>query len=210
MPPRSPWMKRRIFGFQRRVWWPKWTPASSSSLRPISAIVESLPWVVWMWLPRARGTRPRRSVRRAGPRPRGTGAGAPGPRGSWTVAREFRRVRAGGPAGPLRRRKSPLPRRAPEGRLEVLRQRRPHLHPSALDGMLERDAGRMQELPGKPEIRRAAAVLGVADHRVPDGQQMRPDLVRAPGLQPHAQERRLGQRPLGLEVGDRRARVVRV
>src|SRR3954466_3703932 len=24
-------MKRRIFGFQRRVWWPKWTPASSSS-----------------------------------------------------------------------------------------------------------------------------------------------------------------------------------
>src|SRR5438132_10016119 len=24
-------MKRRILGFQRRVWWPKWTPASSSS-----------------------------------------------------------------------------------------------------------------------------------------------------------------------------------
>src|SRR3954463_1028806 len=24
-------MKRRIFGFQRRVWWPKWTPASRSS-----------------------------------------------------------------------------------------------------------------------------------------------------------------------------------
>ena len=23
MPPRSPKMKRRIFGFQRRVWWPK-------------------------------------------------------------------------------------------------------------------------------------------------------------------------------------------
>ena len=31
MPLRSPKMKRRIFGFQRRVWWPKWTPASSSS-----------------------------------------------------------------------------------------------------------------------------------------------------------------------------------
>src|ERR671922_489407 len=31
MPPRSVKMKRRIFGFQRRVWWPKWTPASSSS-----------------------------------------------------------------------------------------------------------------------------------------------------------------------------------
>ena len=23
-----------IFGFQRRVWWPKWTPASSRSLMP--------------------------------------------------------------------------------------------------------------------------------------------------------------------------------
>ena len=31
MPPRSVKMKRFIFGFQRRVWWPKWTPASSSS-----------------------------------------------------------------------------------------------------------------------------------------------------------------------------------
>ena len=31
MPPRSPKMNRFIFGFQRRVWWPKWTPASSSS-----------------------------------------------------------------------------------------------------------------------------------------------------------------------------------
>src|SRR5262252_5874472 len=30
MPPRSVKMNRRIFGFQRRVWWPKWTPASSS------------------------------------------------------------------------------------------------------------------------------------------------------------------------------------
>src|SRR5512133_2503538 len=37
MPPRSPKMKRRIFGFQRRVWWPKWTPASRSS-RIVTAI----------------------------------------------------------------------------------------------------------------------------------------------------------------------------
>src|SRR5687767_903304 len=29
MPLRSAKMKRRIFGFQRRVWCPKWTPASS-------------------------------------------------------------------------------------------------------------------------------------------------------------------------------------
>src|SRR6476660_9853467 len=31
MPERSAKMKRRIFGFHRRVWWPKWTPASSQS-----------------------------------------------------------------------------------------------------------------------------------------------------------------------------------
>ena len=31
MPPRSPKMNRRILGFQRLVWWPKCTPASSSS-----------------------------------------------------------------------------------------------------------------------------------------------------------------------------------
>src|ERR671914_2075161 len=47
VPPRSPWMKRRILGFQRRVWWPKWTPASSSSLMPISVAKESAPfWFV--------------------------------------------------------------------------------------------------------------------------------------------------------------------
>src|SRR4051794_27798903 len=39
-------MKRRIFGFQRRVWWPKWTPASSSSRRStwVSVAIEA-PWV---------------------------------------------------------------------------------------------------------------------------------------------------------------------
>ncbi|GAA2138775.1 hypothetical protein GCM10009802_48460 [Streptomyces synnematoformans] len=31
MPLRSVKMKRFIFGFQRRVWCPKWTPLSSSS-----------------------------------------------------------------------------------------------------------------------------------------------------------------------------------
>src|SRR4029077_3389306 len=35
-------MKRRMFGFQRRVWWPKWTPASSSSFRPASGMHFSL------------------------------------------------------------------------------------------------------------------------------------------------------------------------
>src|SRR5713226_2188387 len=36
MPLRSPKMYSFIFGFQRRVWWPKWTPASSSSFIVIS------------------------------------------------------------------------------------------------------------------------------------------------------------------------------
>src|SRR5512135_3852569 len=31
IPLRSAKMYGRILGFQRRVWWPKWTPASSSS-----------------------------------------------------------------------------------------------------------------------------------------------------------------------------------
>src|SRR5690348_12901771 len=36
-------MNLRIFGFQRRVWWPKWTPASRSS-RMLTAIW-FLPWL---------------------------------------------------------------------------------------------------------------------------------------------------------------------
>src|SRR5437016_9330597 len=42
MPPRSAKMKRRILGFQRRVWWPKWTPASSRSrIETAPAFVET-------------------------------------------------------------------------------------------------------------------------------------------------------------------------
>src|SRR3954470_18691600 len=46
MPSRSPKMNRRIFGFQRRVWWPKCTPASSRSRRStwMSVAIEA-PWV---------------------------------------------------------------------------------------------------------------------------------------------------------------------
>src|ERR1700730_14687312 len=36
MPLRSPKMYSFIFGFQRRVWWPKCTPASSNSFMVIS------------------------------------------------------------------------------------------------------------------------------------------------------------------------------
>jgi hypothetical protein len=37
MPLRSPKMYSFIFGFQRFVWWPKFTPASSSSFLAIAA-----------------------------------------------------------------------------------------------------------------------------------------------------------------------------
>ena len=41
MPDRSVKMKRRIFGFQHRVWWPKCTPASSSSRMEATAMTDS-------------------------------------------------------------------------------------------------------------------------------------------------------------------------
>src|SRR6185369_13567057 len=37
MPLRSPKMYSFIFGFQRFVWWPKWTPASSRSFIAVAA-----------------------------------------------------------------------------------------------------------------------------------------------------------------------------
>ena len=43
MPLRSPKMNRFIFGFQRRVWCPKWTPASSSCFMVTTATMGSLP-----------------------------------------------------------------------------------------------------------------------------------------------------------------------
>ena len=56
MPSRSPKMKRRIFGFQRRVWWPKWTPASRSSLISTRATLR-LPFSILACRLAGRGTR---------------------------------------------------------------------------------------------------------------------------------------------------------
>src|SRR6478609_6314450 len=51
MPLRSPKMKRFIFGFQRRVWWPKWTRASSSCFMVTTGSVtdRSSPTVLGTW-----------------------------------------------------------------------------------------------------------------------------------------------------------------
>src|SRR5579864_7016477 len=53
MPLRSPKMYSFIFGFQRLVWWPKWTPASSSSVITIAAKLPPLPFTELETLPRS-------------------------------------------------------------------------------------------------------------------------------------------------------------
>ena len=75
--------------------------------------------------------------------------------------------------------------------------------------MREREPRRVQELALEP-VAAGAAVLRVARDRVPDGLHVRADLMRAARLQPHAQQRVRGQRPLDDEVGDRGARLVRL
>src|SRR5919106_2460685 len=40
-------MNRFIFGFQRRVWWPKWTPASRSSRIETTDMRVETPFLVW-------------------------------------------------------------------------------------------------------------------------------------------------------------------
>ena len=65
MPPRSVKMNLRIFGFQRRVWWPKWTPASKSSRMETTATIAPL-WLVCTTPAGPCGTGVERRRRRAG------------------------------------------------------------------------------------------------------------------------------------------------
>ena len=51
IPLRSVKMKGFILGFQRLVWCPKWTPASSSSFIDTTAIVFALAFLVWSSAP---------------------------------------------------------------------------------------------------------------------------------------------------------------
>src|ERR671937_2706043 len=83
MPPRSVKMKRRIFGFQRRVWWPKWTPASRSSRIETTDIGLKSPfWLLTLLPPGLAGTGlrpepapPPRLIRRVGLRSGGPFSG---------------------------------------------------------------------------------------------------------------------------------------
>ena len=55
IPLRSAKMNGFIFGFQRRVWWPKWTPASSSWRMETDGTVSDLLSVRFLRGPRRRG-----------------------------------------------------------------------------------------------------------------------------------------------------------
>ena len=96
-----------------------------------------------------------------------------------------------------------------ERRLEIRRQRRADVDRRPGHRVREGQPRRVQELALEAQAPRRP-VLGVADDRVIDGPQVRADLVRAPRLQAHAQQRGARQRLLELEVRHRRARVVGV
>src|SRR3954447_8585048 len=105
MPSRSPKMKRRILGFQRRVWWPKCTPASSSSRMPTSVAMGSFQ--------SCGGT--------ARPAPRGPGR-------DWLAGQDPRALRAGsGTVGACQSRR----RDAASARRSGVRRRRRRLRPRA-------------------------------------------------------------------------------
>ena len=167
MPPRSPKMNRRIFGFQRRVWWPKWTPASSSS-RMVTADTRNPPDRFGVnfrrrrsGVPRVAGHR-RRAVRAAGSRevenrPDDSGLELPG------------RPRAASRSGGSGAETSIC---------------------SPVIGVGEGELGGVQELALEAELG-AMAVHAVADDRMADRRHVDADLVRPAGLERHAQERPL-------------------
>src|SRR5829696_4352611 len=126
MPPRSVKMKRRIFGFQRRVWWPKWTPASSSSRIETAGKVNP-PWLV------DGATAGGRDVEPATNSPAPTTP--PGPPGRVRNAR----ILAEGVEIPL----------------ELAGQRRLHVQAFPGERMVECETGRVEELAAQGRVRRA-------------------------------------------------------
>jgi len=65
--------------------------------------------------------------------------------------------------------------------------------------MDEREACSVQELPLEPELARAP-VHPIAGDRQVDRAEVHPDLVRAPGLEPHVEQRMSWQQLNDLEV----------
>src|SRR3954451_14104014 len=140
MPPRSVKMKRFIFGFQRRVWWPKWTPASSSSFMETTGM--RAPFSVSIAILRRASRGSRRRTR--GHRPR---KGAPP--GRRDVERQNRS-----------RSELVLTRHEVGGK--VARERGADHQPVAADRMRERQLRRVEKLAA--ERRLGASVDGAPDH----------------------------------------------
>src|SRR5215510_4378595 len=137
MPPRSSKMKRFIFGFQRRVWWPKCTPASSSSFMETTATIVFLS-VACDTPTCADGTRERQAP------PSGGHAGSAGRvnRGIVAVAARRGRRRLDG-------RRFPRPAERVD---EVVGQRGLERDPLVGERVVEREPVRMEELPLEREV----------------------------------------------------------
>src|SRR5579859_383448 len=213
MPSRSPKMKRRILGFQRRVWWPKCTPASSSSLTPISGTL-LLP--IWSWYGHPPvGFADLRAEAGRGPYPAGTGIDVPC---SVEAAVEFAPAAQSAPIAPWpgagvsrrtlalkfempnlrakeRGRHPRAPTRLPESlatcplkrSTQVLRQRRAQIHRLARDRVGKGQPLGVEKLAGQSEAP-GRAVQRVPRHRVADGRQVHADLVRPACLESDAQQ----------------------
>src|SRR5579862_1594101 len=126
MPPRSVKMNRFIFGFQRRVWWPKWTPASSNSFMETTGIASPFLGFGWDRLRRRLGG----TGTKAGHRPRRSSAGS----------RVGKRSHPSGYGSPAE---------AVEVGGELGRKRRIHLDGLTGERVREGKPGRVQELAAK-------------------------------------------------------------
>src|SRR2546421_2788014 len=164
MPPRSVKMKRRILGFQRRVWWPKWTPASSSSRMETTDM-----WIPFGWRVCCRRGADGTGVRRTPAPPtvlrRRVGIGKPvnGSGEAWSLAPAF------------------------ESGREIVRERGFRDHGLGRERMLEREARRVEELALEAELARAAVDWIARDGEV-DRREVHPDLMRASRLEADIEE----------------------
>src|SRR5215203_4740237 len=184
MPLRSVKMKRFIFGFQRRVWCPKWTPLSSSCFMlttaiaaslicarpggPRSSVVTRAPGGAPPWRPAAPRTRRLPAGTEVATAPPWAGGGrAKSTRRNGPHRRAYARIRAGFPSGSGRPQMTDLlPWRRPRAR------RSPHARPPPDRRLARPGVGVL------PDLRGSRAAPGGALRAV------EPPAGRRPGRQP--------------------------
>ena len=188
MPPRSVKMKRFIFGFQRRVWWPKWTPASSRSRMDTTA-KGLAPFTVDCGASR----------RGAG----GTARRQRHPHPSWSPGRRDSDAAQCSCGSGWRRGRARAPAARSSGSGDSTSTRSP------VNGWSKREPRRVQELPLEAEVARDAVDRVAADRQL-DRLEVDADLVRAAGLEPHLEQRARAEQLDHLEVRHRVARRRRV